>query len=145
MGAKKFLLILFGLIGTVYSIVGLCMFLAENKFKRNGVEITAVIEDIRRNYSGRPAARRNSNYDYDVFVSYFAEGDYYTEILHSYNSSMKIGDEITIYYIPDNPTMIAKKGARAFMGIVFGGIGITFIIVCVLVAMFVKPKKVQWR
>jgi len=68
------------------------------------METTGVIESITIEHMSR-----NHN-DYDIMVSYVANGQEYLSDLGEYSSSMEVGQEIDIMYNPENPGEIITAG-----------------------------------
>lgn len=62
----------------------------------------------------------NSDYDsiseqtiYKVYIDYSVDNVEYKNVEYgAYNSSMQIGDEVIVYYSPDNPTFIQAEGYK---------------------------------
>lgn len=120
------------LIGVIFFIVGIGMLIggivlgnAFNEKKNNWVETTAIIEDIQ--YYGRDEHR--------VIVQYEVNGRTMEARLDSYDSSMYEGDEVAIFYDPQNPSNISATSQQIAnwillgMGVIFtligGGLTIT--------------------
>ena len=92
-------------------------------FQKKCVSTQAVITDISRHYN-----RNRDEYEHDVTVEYFIDGQRYTNSLNYYVSSMKPGQTVTVYYDPDDPyrTMDKPYLACVFIAVfvlIFGGVG----------------------
>lgn len=70
--------------------------------------------------------RRKYEKDYTVYVSYTVDDNEYSQKLNHYNSSMREGDTLTIYYSPYNPSKISIGNSMNI------GFVITFIISIIL-------------
>lgn len=139
--AKGILVGVFLLVSVVFIIVGISLIGREKKFEKKGVKTEAVIVDIQKN---RVRKRTANGYRYrdehEVYVEYSVDGIEYTEKLGSYNSKMKVGDEIDIYYLEDDPTDIQSKGTAKFLAILFIGLGSVLGIVALLILILGRKK-----
>lgn len=72
---------------------------------RGYARTTAIIDRIEETWRGTDADG-SDEYDYEVWVTYSAEGKTYSGELDTYNSSYKVGKRIRIYYDPENPEKI---------------------------------------
>lgn len=69
-------------------------------------ETTGIIKHIEEEYD--PA---QEDYEYKVYIDYLVKNKKYQDILYpSYNSSMKVNDEVIVYYDPDDPKLIQAEG-----------------------------------
>lgn len=109
-------MLIFLIVGALFAGVGLFVWNDTNNFINNALETEATIERIDERYHG------DGDTDYDVYVSYFVDGKSYYEELNSYNSSMREGKNITIYYNPDDPSEIMSNDG-SIIGIIFMVIG----------------------
>lgn len=139
--AKGMLTGVFLLISVVFIIVGFSLIGREKKFEEKGIKTEAVIVDIQKNrVKKRKANGYRYKYEHEVYVEYSVNGIEYTEELGSYNSKMKVGDEIDIYYLEDDPTDIQSKGSAKFLSILFIGLGSVFGIVAILILILGRNK-----
>lgn len=113
-------------------------------FMERAVEIEATIVDIKEDVEYDDFDDEYET-DYTVFVSYEVDGKKYENVkLSYYTSSMRIGNPVTIYCDPENPSEFRVKYGLNVVGIVLyvlGGIlsiGGIIIVIC----SFVKKKKV---
>lgn len=129
----KLLAMIFLIIGIVFtSMIG--VFTAINlNVKNNYTPIEATIVDFARHRSGDKSSTL-------TVVEYSADGQKYENFLNSYSSTWSVGDSITVYYNPENPEQITFD-IPIFMFIVFGTMGIVFIIVGSVFA--VKERKLN--
>lgn len=135
--AKQLIVLIFGLIGCIFIAVGVLLYKIDNRYKENGVETTAVIEEIGTHIG------HNGRREHAVIVSYTAGDHRYEEELGFYSSSMRIGDEVTIYYLPDNPRKITKKEGGKLLSIIFSSVGAVMAIVAIAVHLYVDPSKIE--
>lgn len=117
---------LFAVIGIIFFAVGIFIAVLGNKFKRNAVEVNAVISEIE---SWRDS---DGEISHNVYVSYSYNGREYKDVeLNEYGSNMYEGKEILIMIDPDSPRSLRTNlgiylGPAIFMlvGGVFACIGI---------------------
>ena len=101
---------LFAVIGIIFFAVGIFIAVLGNKFKRNAVEVNAVISEIE---SYRDS---DGEISHNVYVSYSYNGRDYKDIeLNEYGSNMYEGKEILIMIDPDSP-----RSLRTNLGIYLG-------------------------
>ncbi len=115
--------ILFALAGCFLILLGI----TNIKNRQIFVESTGVISNIEETYVGG----EDNEYDYDVTVDYTVDGQEYSSPLGEYNSRMQEGQEIGIYYNPDNPSEVMTNSKSTpvvlfVMGIIgiFAGVGL---------------------
>ncbi len=124
---KKKTQIIAAVVGVLICGMGLYLSFFET---RGFVATTAVIDRIEETWSG------SEDTDYDVWVSYSAEGRSYYGELDNYSSSYHEGKRIKIYYDPQNPERI--HGDSRKFGMILWIVGP--IITAVSVAAMVKEK-----
>lgn len=125
--------LVFGLIGLTFCLVA-GIFVAESwSFEQRSIPVTGEISRIEsyRQSDGDRAHR--------VFVRYAVDGVVYEERLNSYSSSMREGDAVSLRVIPGQPENV-RDGNWLLFPLIFGGIGLAFLIV-VLVLWMVQRKK----
>lgn len=117
--------ILFGaftVIGIGFMIGGIIWYCVLKEKEHSWVLTKAEIIDIQKsNHYG-------SEHHYMVLVQFLVKEKVYETNLPEYNSSMKIGDTVSIYYNPNNPLEIIGNSFLGYlificMGIVFAVIG----------------------
>ena len=80
----------------------------------------------------------DTNIIYKVYVDYTADGKEYKEVDYgSYNSSMKEGGKVTVYYDPADPSKIQAEGFETVPYVVLGA-GIVAVIIGVII--FIKER-----
>lgn len=89
-------------IGILICVLGVYLSFFET---RGFVRTTAIIDRIDQTWSGTDADGVDE-YDYDVWVTYSAEGKTYSGELDTYSSGYEVGKRIRIYYDPANPEKI---------------------------------------
>lgn len=110
--------ILFIIIGIVILIAGVFFHKNLNEFKETAKETNATItrieyeEDI------------DGDIDYEVYVEFYVKGEIYTGKLDEYNSTMREGDNVRIYYDPSNPNDFKSKSSNWMIYLLYeiGGI-----------------------
>jgi len=116
------------IIGSVFVILG--SFLGGKSFTMMGnayrfmseaVSVEGVITDIEIEKYQKGSKTRTH---YSISVDYEIDGVKYENIVHQYRSSMRIGGEITLYYLPNEPNTV-KSGSKNtdFLGSVVIGMG----------------------
>lgn len=138
---------LFKIVGAIFTIVGLAMIISSivvgidsNKFYKTAVKTEATIMYI-DTYSDYDHKQKKMKTRHDVYVSYETEeGEYYTyEKLGYYSSNMSEGQNISIYYDPENPSDIRSKSGSKLMIYIFGGLGIVFLPLGIILLTRKKP------
>lgn len=104
--------IVFVLFGIVFLCISLGIIADAKKFGESAMETTAVVTDVEKH-----RVRRNKRYrtEYDVYVQYEIEGVTYNEELKGGNGSMRVGQQLTVYYNPMNRRDVrsSKSGSGA--------------------------------
>lgn len=95
----KFLLIFFILFSIVWIGSSVFTYFYITNFINNGTKTEAVINSIKIEGHGEDT-------DYDVLVEYRVNGKVYYSYLNAYNSNMKVGKTIPIWYLTNNPGKI---------------------------------------
>jgi len=124
----------FSILGSIFVVIGFNFIVNNIRFKAEAVSIEGVIANIEteryRNSKNEVRTRHVVSVDYTV------NGVKYENTVYEYRSSMRIGDGITLYYLPDAPWIVRTGlkndtvGGAFFMGIggIFFIIGIVFLI-----------------
>ena len=102
-------------------IVGIIIMTSWVNFSKTCESTDAVIKSIRTSHSGDSTTHH-------VRVEYVVDGEIYQNDLGYYNSSMKRGQTVTVYYNPEDPydTMVRPYfacGMIVVFVLIFGGIG----------------------
>lgn len=130
--------IIFSGIGLTFFIVGISIALYNINFRNNALETTAVISSIER-YRDSDGDTRHT-----VYVRYTIDGREYEGRLNYYSSGMYEGEEISIYYRPEQPNRILAKSSFSFFIIFFPSIGLVFAAIG-FAFIFIKIKKIKNR
>ena len=94
----------------VFSIIGI--FTPDKEY----LTTKGIIVDIEEYYDSID----DSN-SYTTYIDYEVNGTKYEHVQYgSYNSSMKINDEIVVYYDPEDPTLIQAEGYKKVPYVVLG-------------------------
>jgi hypothetical protein len=127
--------VVFSTIGVILLVVGILISIKSLDFQKNAVKGTAVIENID---PGNNIGKQHSSGS--VYVKYTIDGKVYHSRLNEYSSGMYIGQNVEIYYDPNNPAhmqtsngWIIAFGILTLLGSVFSIIG--------FVQLFVQNKK----
>lgn len=107
---------IFMVIGIIMVVVSIIITASQVSFLKKAKKTEAYIEQIDKHKVRKKSIdRKNRNkteYSYDVYVSYEVDGVPYDFVELGYHSTgMKVGQSITIYYNPEDPTSIKTKGA----------------------------------
>lgn len=129
--------------GIIFLIVGIGVMVAfvfikkdTDEFMKDAKETIAEIIEIKMEYDSL-----NEEYDYTVYVEFKVDGKIYSGMLNEYNSSMREGDEVTIYYDPYDPQTFKSSGTGIFIYI-FLLVGAIFAIIgAVLIISEIKKSK----
>jgi len=130
---------IFIILGSILVIIGFNLMLNAYRFKTEAVSVKGVIVNIgvERYISGSETRTRNI-----VSVDYIINGVKYENTVNEYRSSMRIGDEITLYYQPDTPWVVtARLNNNTSIGAFFTGIGGIFLIVGIIFFNSVRKKR----
>lgn len=108
-----FIIVLFvGVIFVIVSNLGLNSMPSKDEM----IKITGKITDIE-------VERHGDSDSHEVYVEYEIDGQEYEEKLSYYSSSIRVGQEITLYYEEGNPEKVYAEGEEGFLKI-FKVIGI---------------------
>jgi len=84
------------------------------KLKNDAVSAQGVISKMERKGGDRKS--NSNNPDYDVYVTFTAEGSEYTFKSQWYHSGMNLGDSLPVVYSPDHPEKAMVSGRKANSG-----------------------------
>ena len=71
-----------------------------------------------------------------AIIDYTADGKEYKNVEYgAYNSSMKIGDEVLVYYEPNDPTHIQAEG---FQNVPYVVLGVSIVTIAISIVLFIK-------
>lgn len=104
----------------LFVVVGVFTLVSDGIFGANGVETTATISKIEKVYQGTATVHK-------VYVCYTVDGvDYVDVLLDAYDPSMQENGQISILYMPNNPTEISYPKMRwlPWLLLATGAIGI---------------------
>ena len=120
-------------------IVGINMMKSSSSFRSEAVSTEGVIVEIEvERYRSNGETRTR----YILSVDYIIDGKNYENIVKSTSSSKRVGDKITLYYLPDAPWDIRiGKGIDTFWGgVLFIGVGGIFLTVGIVFLVKIKRK-----
>ena len=124
---KKFYLvfIIFSLVFVGLGTYGI--FKPEEKYE----ETIGTIVRIEEGYS-----TSDDGITYTPYINYKVNNKEYKDVQYgAYNSSMKVGDEVKVYYLFDDPTYIQAEGYKNVPYIV---LGISLIFLSISIFLFIK-------
>ena len=119
--------------GTLISLIilGLSLFSIFGP-KKEYLKTTGIITNFRLEHSA------TDDITYKTIINYSVDGIEYKDVEYgSYNSSMKIGDEVTVLYNPINPTQIQAEG---FEKVAYVTLPISIIGIMLCIIGFIKQN-----
>lgn len=133
------------LVGAIFMFVGIIflgasvfIFRDSSEFFQEAISTEGTISDIYLEESEKSDVHR-------VIVSYKADSELMSGRLNYYSSTMKIGDQLTLYYHPDNPSRV-RGGASMFLDWIFFGAALSTVALgSLLVGFSVRKKKLKKR
>ena len=134
---EKIVSSVFMLIGIILIIVGVVIFNYTENFKENGIETVAEITGIHRYKQSANDYGKNTQ----VYVKYKVDGREYDQKLKYYVSDMQIGQEVRIYYNPNNPSSIQSAEGRSIVTLIPFGLGIIFFLIGIIILVIKGNKK----
>ena len=133
---KKIFAILL-LISVILIAVSTAFVVRTANYSKNGIKTLATITKLesRSGENGR---------SYDVYVEFFVNGVKYEGHLDTYVFTMKVGKQIPVYYLPDNPNDFTYGGNQIFLIAIlyFSGI-FTLCIAFVFPISAIKRKQLE--
>lgn len=131
--------VFFLLVGSGLIVGGVVIRNYSNEFFKSANSTTATIDRIERYRDS------DGESEYDVFVSYEAEGQYFDDIeLDFYSSSMYQGQQLTVYYQSTRPNIIRTKVDTFFIFAMLIGMGGLFAFIGLILSIIgfvIKPKQ----
>ena len=115
--------IIFGIIGIVFIVVCALVTSNNNKFMKTAIETTGKITDV---YVSRDT---DGDTNRDVYVAFEVNGEEYSGHSSYSSSGMREGQDIKIYYNPNNPNNFKVEGETTFTTIIFGILGAVFFLI----------------
>lgn len=116
----KFNKLLFCLFSIIFIILGIIGILKPDKEYRVS---KGTISNIEEYYD------QDGSLCYSVFINYKAGGRVFTNVEYgAYDSSMKVGDIVNVYYDPQNPSLFQSEGYKKTPYFVIG-FGVLFLII----------------
>ncbi|MDE6722823.1 MAG: DUF3592 domain-containing protein, partial [Eubacterium sp.] len=134
----KLLIIIFLFIGIFWTAMSAIFTSININLKNNGILTQAEIIDFESYYDSDHDKHTNT------IVKYVVDGEEYTDQLNAYNSAWRVGDSVDVYYDPLHPQEV-KSEMPVMMCIIFGTMGVTFIVVSIVLIIKQKSKNVKCR
>ncbi len=103
----------FAFAGLVLIIINVVLMISNTIFMSSAKETTATIESVKTFIV-------NKNRKHNVIVSYTAEGKHYSVALGEYDSSYRKGQQLTVYYNPENPSKVTTGKENNFIMLIVG-------------------------
>ncbi len=129
-----------GIVGLVFFCVGLFGKINADNFMATAEKTEAYISDI-QTYTTRGKKGKLTKH-YKVYVDYVVDDIEYSRVqLGSYNSSMRIGKTIEIYYDPTNPKEIMADDSAVFIVPLCVGSGLLVLMLVIIVVAVKNGKK----
>ena len=118
---------IFGLVGLVMCIIGICIIVSGKRFEAVAQTVTGTIAAI-ESYRDADGERH-----YRAYVDYAYQGRKYTDVrLNYYSSGMFEGDEIVLKIDPQNPRNVRAKNSYLVAGVILLGMGVVFLLVGII-------------
>ncbi|MDE6412926.1 MAG: DUF3592 domain-containing protein [Eubacterium sp.] len=128
----KILALVFLILGIVFTSVAIVLASINAHIKSKYTTVEATIVGFEEHHG---------NHDHALtFVEYSIDGQEYENSINVYNSFWSVGDKITVYYSPENPNQLISE-IPVILLIIFGAIGICFIIVGAIFSFVEKRSK----
>jgi len=130
---------IFLFIGILFALIGAILIYKNNEFKKTAVGGEATIVDIYKSVDS------DGDTSHTVMVEYSVDGKKYKGTLDYYTAGMGVGDNVKIFYDPNNPNDFIGDGSNigmlifVILGSVFATIGTVFIVISI------KKKNIQKR
>lgn len=133
--AVKIAAVIAFVVGLVLCIGGSARLIYLNSISKEYIETTARIENIEIIKNKKRSGKDETSYK--VTVSYMVDDVPYQRLLSSYASSMSVGDDISIFYNPQNPSEILSMDIQRILSMVVAICGcIVLLISCFLPKMY---------
>ena len=134
----KLLSIIFLFNGILWTMLSVVFTSVNINMKNNYIPIQAEIIDFETYY--------DSDHDKQTktIVKYIVDDQEYTDQLNSYNSAWRVGDSVDVYYDPLYPQKI-KSEMPVVMCVIFGSLGVVFIVVSIILIIKQKNKNAKRR
>lgn len=127
--------VIFTIVGAIVIAVGVVSNISSKEFMENAVSANAIIEEIEVDEHGDET-------DHYVFVTYEYDGNEYNRVqLNYYSSDMYEGQEIEIYFNPDDPRDVRTSEGELFFAIFPIAFGCLFIAIGLPMIIYKIHKK----
>lgn len=134
---KKIFAILL-LISVIMIAVSTAFVVRTVNYSKNGTKTLATITKIESRSGG------NGRSSYDVYVEFFVDGVKYEGHLDTYVFTMKVGKQVPVYYLPDNPNDFTYGGNQTiFIAILYFSGVFTLCIALVFPISAIKRKQLE--
>lgn len=131
----------FALFGAIMLCIGIWTIIDGINFRSGAGQVTGVISHIE---SYRDTSLSDSSTKvHDVYVTYTVNGQEYECMLGYYDSSMFAGQEIEIFYNPENPAEI--KGKDGVTNIILPLFGLVFLVIGLVLINNDRKRKQQMQ
>ena len=101
-----------GIILIIFGVI-LMIFRSDNYLETVG-KVTSVVEEV----------NSEKQKEYDISFTYTVDGKEYTGTFDNLSKKSSEGDEIKVYYNPDNPAKITNTKMGSFIGLIAIGLGV---------------------
>ena len=129
---------IFGLVGLIMCIIGVCILVSGKRFEAAAETVTGTITAI-EDYRDADGDRH-----YQAYVDYSYQGRLYTKVrLNYYSSGMYEGEEIELKIDPQNPRNAKAKNSYLVAGLILSGMGVVFLLVGVVPTIIGMKKSAR--
>lgn len=132
-------IIILSFMAIIFIVIGVVLKINNDKFMATAEKTTGTITEIEVYYT------RDSDGDrvrkHRVYVEYTVDGEKYENRLDSYNSAMRVGGSVTVYYDPQNPTDISSGDASIVTIIMICVGGLLLVVDIIIVVRLISSSK----
>ncbi|MBP3922888.1 MAG: DUF3592 domain-containing protein [Ruminiclostridium sp.] len=137
--ASIFVVIMFLLFSVVFLLIGIFGKIGTDTFIASAEKTDAIITEI-ETYTERDSdGDRHTRHR--VYVEYYVNGVRYNAKLNHYDSSMREGKTVDVYYDPANPAKIMSDNSVVFIIFICIGGAFALVTIAVAVALVISKRK----
>lgn len=136
---NRIAIFILSLVAILFITVGVVLKVNSDSFMAIAEKTTGTITEIEVYYTKDSDGDRVRRHR--VYVEYIVDGERYENRLDSYNSTMREGGSVTVYYDPDNPTRISSGGSSVSTFIMIGLGGIFLVVDVIIIVRLVSANK----
>ncbi len=123
-------IIILSIMSILFITIGVVLKINNDRFMAVAEKTTGTITEIEVYYTKDSDGDRVKRHR--VYVEYFVDGERYENQLGSYNSTMREGGSVTVYYDPERPYEISS-GDGSVVTFIMIGLGGAFLVVDIII------------